>query len=53
MNISYITMTVGGIYGDIFSADDDEAAVAEATRRGYKVLDVVDGDPEVIVVVAD
>ena len=48
----YVTMTVGGTYGARFSAESDAEAQAEVKRRGYVVLDVIDGeDGEAIVVV--
>jgi hypothetical protein len=41
---TFTTMSVGGSHGPSIEATDAEAAVAEATRLGYEVLDVVEGD---------
>jgi hypothetical protein len=51
---TYVTMTAGGMYGRSFPAADDDAAAAEAERRGYQVLDIIDSPDagEAIIVVA-
>lgn len=39
----YITMTVGGLYGSEFEAEDDDAAVKHVEDQGDEVLDILWG----------
>lgn len=53
---TYVTMTVGGIYGSEFDAPDDDAAEAYVEDQGDEVLDIIDADPfddRIRVIVAD
>ena len=38
----YGTMTPSGMHGHFIDAVDDEAAVIEARRRGYKPVEVIE-----------
>lgn len=45
---TFTTLSVGGSHGPSIQATDADAAVAEAIRLGYEVLDIVEGDSGVL-----
>lgn len=50
---TYITMTPGGMFGSKFQAADDDAAMAEARRQGYRPAEVIEHGDDLVVVVED